>query len=84
MDQCTDQPRICRIKHLDQPFTAFGPLDFRLRIFEATLDLLIQLIAVGDNNDPRILHILPNPLRKPYHHQTLARSLRMPDDSALL
>ena len=47
------------------------------------LDLLVQFGAVGDDQHPRILHVLAYPLGQPHHRQALAAALRVPDDAAL-
>ena len=54
------------------------------RFAEPVGDLLVEFVAVGDDDNAGILLVLADPLCEPHHHQRLARSLRVPDDAALL
>ena len=46
--------------------------------------MLIQFLAVGNDQYTRIGIILQNPLGEPHHRQTLAAALGMPNDAAVL
>ena len=54
------------------------------RFAEPVGDLLVEFVAVGDDDDTGVRLVLADPLREPDHHQRLARALRVPDDAALL
>ena len=47
------------------------------------LDLLVQLVAVGDDGDAGVGVVLQNPLGQQHHDDALAAALRVPDDAAL-
>ena len=47
------------------------------------LDLLVQLVAVGDDQDARLGVVLQQPLGDQHHQDALAAALRVPDDAAL-
>ena len=51
---------------------------------EDALDLLVQLVAVGDDGDAGVRVVLQNPLGQQHHDDALAAALRVPDDAALL
>jgi phosphoribosyl 1,2-cyclic phosphodiesterase len=53
-------------------------------IFEAVLNLLVQLIPVRDNHHTAVIDILPNPLSQPDHRKALSGALGMPDNTTLL
>ena len=46
-------------------------------------DLLVQLVAVGDDEDARVGVVLQQPLGDQHHHDALAAALGVPDDAAL-
>ena len=48
------------------------------------LNLHIQLVPVGDNQDTAVRNILLNPLAEPHHGQGFSGALGMPDDTALM
>ena len=48
------------------------------------LDLHIQLVPVGDNQDTAVRNIFLNPLAEPHHGQGFSGALGMPDDAALM
>ena len=48
------------------------------------LNLHIQLVPVGDNQDTAVRNILFDPLAEPHHGQGFSRALGMPDDTALM
>ena len=47
------------------------------------LDLLVQLVAVGDDEDARVGVVLQQPLGEQHHQDALAAALGVPDDAAL-
>ncbi len=54
-------------------------------ILEAIGNLFVKFIAVSYNDNSWVIrHILQYPLCQPHHHQALACTLRVPDDTALL
>ena len=46
-------------------------------------DLLVQLVAVGDDEDASLGVVLQQPLGDQHHHDALAAALGVPDDAAL-
>ena len=46
-------------------------------------DLLVQLVAVGDDEDARLGVVLQQPLGDQHHDDALAAALGVPDDAAL-
>ena len=48
------------------------------------LDLHIQLIPVGDNQDTAVRNILLDPLAEPHHGQGFSGALGVPDDASLM
>ena len=48
------------------------------------LDLLVQLVAVGDDDHAGVGLVLQNPLGQQHHDDALAAALRVPDDAALV
>ena len=92
MNQCTNERRhfllttaiILALQHLDEMVPTLCPDRMLSCILEAILNLLIQLIPVGDNHHAAVIDILPNPLRKPNHREALSGALGMPDNTALL
>ena len=48
------------------------------------LDLHIQLVPVGDNQDTAVRNIFLNPLAEPHHGQGFSGALGMPDDTAFM
>src|SRR2546427_273603 len=62
---------------------ACRPVNILADALENLFDLLVQFGAVGDDQDAAAGDVLANPFSEPYHDQTLAAALRMPDDAAL-
>ena len=62
---------------------AAGAGDRLAGIGENALDLLVQLVAVGDDHHAGVGLVLQNPLGQQHHHDALAAALRVPDDAAL-
>ncbi len=52
-------------------------------ILHHALDLLVQLVAVGDDEDARLGVVLQQPLGDQNHEDALAAALGVPDDAAL-
>ena len=48
------------------------------------LDLRIQLVPVGDNQDTAVRNIFLNPLAEPHHGQGFSGALGVPDDASLM
>ena len=53
-------------------------------VCEDPLDLLVQLVAVGNDGDAGVGVVLQDPFREQHHHDALAAPLGVPDDAALL
>ncbi len=47
------------------------------------LDLLVELVAVGDDEDAGLGIVLHDPLGEQYHHDAFAAALGVPDNAAL-
>ena len=57
--------------------------DHRLAaLAEDALDLLVELVAVGDDQNPRLRQVLQDPPGEHHHHDALAAALGVPDDPA--
>ena len=84
VDKRRDEPVPARIERCDQIITALGMVRRLPGLLESVRDLLVEFVAVGDDNNPRVIAMFADPLCKPHHHQRLARSLRMPDNAAFL
>ena len=67
-----------------QIFSALSADDILIHTLVILFDLLIQFLAVGNDQYTRIGIILQNPLGEPHHRQTLAAALGMPNDAAVL
>ncbi len=52
-------------------------------VLHHALDLLVQLVAVGDDEDARLGVVLQQPLGEQHHQDALAAALGVPDDAAL-
>ena len=74
--------RLTELGH--QVAAAFASGNDGIRTREHALNLLVQLVTVGDDGDTGIGIVLQNPLGQQHHHDALAASLRVPDDAALL
>ena len=62
---------------------AAGAVDGLVNALEDFLDLLVKLLAVGDDQHPPAGDVFPDPLRQPDHQQAFAAALGVPDDAAL-
>ena len=71
------------VERVEQVGAARGAVDRLVDAVEDLLDLLVELGAVGDQQHPRVVLVLANPLGQPDHRQRLARALGVPDDAAL-
>ena len=81
VNQRTQQPRLRGVQSGHQIIAALRPVNLFLDPQENLFDLLIQFRPVGDDEHPRIGHILPNPLCQPDHDEAFAAALRVPDDA---
>ena len=63
--------------------SAAGAADGLTSVGEHPFDLLIQLVAVGDDRHPRLWVVLQNPLGQQHHQDAFTRPLCVPDDAAL-
>ena len=52
-------------------------------VLHHALDLLVQLVAVGDDEDAGVGVVLQQPLGEQHHEDALAAALGVPDDAAL-
>lgn len=72
------------IQNLPQISAALGTLNLLLAyIKEQTLNLVIQLIPVSDDDHTAVCNVLPDPLGEPDHDERLTGALRVPDDPSL-
>ena len=84
MDQGTHHDRRSVVDLLNQ-FTSPSNADNALiDPGKHLLDLHIQLVPVGDNQDTAVRNIFLNPLAEPHHGQGFSGALGMPDDAALM
>ncbi len=67
-----------------QVASAAGALDGFAGVGEDAFDLLVQLVAVGNDHHARMRLVLQNPLGQQHHHDTFAAALGMPDNAALV
>src|SRR3989442_1060990 len=77
------EPLFVHVKDTHEIRAAFRPVNILADALENLFDLLVQFGAVGDDQDAAAGDVLANPFSEPYHDQTLAAALRMPDDAAL-
>lgn len=64
--------------------TAAGAVNRLTSFGENPLDLLVQLVAVGDDDNTGIRVVFQYPLRQQHHDNALAAALGVPDDAALV
>jgi len=81
--QRTQQARCGLAELVHQVVPAAGAIDLLARIVEHPLDLLVQLIAIGDHHHAGMWVVLQQPLGQQHHHDALAAALGVPDDAAL-
>ncbi len=82
-DRLPRRPR----EQLAQVAHALGPLGVGEAAGDEGLgDLLVEVLAVGDDHERRVLvrRVAPELQREPQHREALARALRVPDDAAAL
>ena len=53
-------------------------------LLELRKELVVEVVAVGDDHDCRAVHRLVQEMRVKHHRERLARSLRMPEHACLL
>src|ERR1700730_7023576 len=83
VDQRAQQARRGLAQLVDQVDAAAGALDGLACLGEDPGDLLVELVAVGDNGHAGVRIVLQNPLRQQHHHDAFAAALRVPDNAAL-
>ena len=84
VDQRAQQSRLGLAELVHQVAAAAGALDGLARLGENPLDLLVQFVAIGDDDDAGVRVVFQNPLGQQHHDDALAAALRVPDDAALL
>ena len=84
VDQRAEQARRGLAELAHQVAAAAGAGDRLARLGEDALDLLVQLVAVGDDDHAGVGLVLQNPLGQQHHDDALAAALRVPDDAALV
>ena len=84
MDEGTDEPLVALIEGLQEVAARIGAMKTVTSLEEGIGQLDVQLLAVGNDHDTRI-GVVPADIGGQSHHgETLARSLRVPDDATLL
>jgi hypothetical protein len=73
--------RLAKLAH--QVAAAAGAVDGFPSGAEDPLNLLVQLVAVGDDEHARVGIVLQDPPRQQHHDDALAAALRVPNDAAL-
>ena len=83
LDERTDQRLVGALQDLDQVRPARRPVDVLVHAVEDHLDLLVELLAIGDDQHAAVHALeLADPLRQPHHREALAAALGVPDDPA--
>ena len=83
VDQGAEQSRLGLAELAHQVAAAVGAFDRLADLGEDPLDLLVEFIAVGDDDHAGVGVVFQNPLGQEHHHDALAATLRVPDDAAL-
>ena len=83
VDERAEEPRRRLIEDGDEVGAAFGAVDVFAHALKDALDLVVQLDAVGDDENAGAGDVLADPLGEPDHGEALAGPLRVPDDAAL-
>jgi hypothetical protein len=83
VDERAEQPGLGLVELVDEVGARFRAVDVLVDALEDLLDLLVQLGAVGDDEDARAGHVLADPLREPHHGEALSGALCVPDNPAL-
>ena len=84
VDERGDEPVLRVVERGDEVVSARRPVRRLARVLESVRDLFVELVAIRDDDDPRIRPMLLDPLGKPHHRERLAAPLRVPDDAGLL
>ena len=84
VNQRTNDGTFGRIQTVQQIATALGANNLFFHTLEQLLYLVIELIAVRDNQNPAARIVQQKALGKPDHRERFARTLRVPDNTALL
>ena len=80
--QGAEQPGCGLVQGLHQLSATAAALDGFTRSTEHSFDLLVELIAVGDDHHAGIGVVGQNPTGQQHHHDALAAALGVPDDAA--
>ena len=83
VDERAEQRRGVGVELGDEVGAARGAGDVLADALEDHLDLLVELDAVGDDEDTGVGDVLADPLGEPDHREALARALGVPHDAAL-
>ena len=88
VDQRADQARRRRAQPAHELVAARHPRRWRIgandaRVAHHALDLLVELVAVGDDQHTGIRLAFEDPFGQQHHKDALARPLGVPDDAAL-
>ena len=67
VDQGTQEPRRGSIQSRNKVGTTLRAVDVFIDALKHSLDLFIEFGAVRDDKHARVLYVLPDPLREPYH-----------------
>jgi len=83
VDQRAQQARfgLAELGHEVAP--AAGAVDRLTALGKHPLDLLIQLVAIGEDQHASLGPVFENPFCEQHHHDALPAALRVPDDAAL-
>ena len=84
VDQGAEQARLSLPKLDHQIVSAAGAVNLLARAGEHALDLLVQFVAVGEDEHAGVRFVLQNPFGKEHHHDAFAAALGVPDDAALI
>ena len=68
---------------IPQIIAASGTMNFFSHINKDALDLIVQLLPVGDNHHAAVRDIFHNPFGEPHHDEGFAGALGVPDNAAL-
>src|SRR5262249_26146232 len=83
VDEGAQQARFGSAELAHQVAAAASAVDSLSRLGEDSLDLFVQLVAIGDDSHAGVGVVLQNPLAQQHHDDALATALGVPDDAAL-
>ena len=81
--QRTQQARLGLAQQRQQVAAAAGARDRLAGFHEYAFNLLVQLVAVGDDGHAAIRQVFQYPFGQQHHHNAFAAALSVPDDAAL-